>query len=98
MRLIHPDARTAVRAFFRAPGFSLAAVVTLALGIGANTALFSVIRAVLFAPPLYPGAARLAMLADTVDQSGDDYPVRMADYIEWRSRVRSRVSATTSGS
>ena len=56
------DLRTAVRGLIRAPGFAIAALLTLALGIGATSAVFSVVRSVLLRPLPYPDADRLVQL------------------------------------
>jgi predicted permease len=59
------DVRIALRGYRRAPGFTVAAVVTLALGLGASTAVFSVVRHVLLAPLPYRDPARLAFVWNT---------------------------------
>jgi putative ABC transport system permease protein len=60
------DVKYAVRTLIRTPGFSAVAILTLALGIGANTAIFSVAHAVLLAPLPYPNASELVALHETL--------------------------------
>ncbi|HKU62297.1 MAG TPA: ABC transporter permease [Gemmatimonadales bacterium] len=74
MAFLLDDLRSALRRLRRAPGFTIAAVACLALGIGANTAIFSVINAVLLRPLPYPHADRVMMLwearhADQVERN-----------------------------
>ncbi|MGA3187811.1 MAG: ABC transporter permease [Bryobacteraceae bacterium] len=61
---------TSLRSLLRAPGFTLAAVLTLALGIGANTAIFSVADAILFRPLPYPNSERLVMVWNRLTKLG----------------------------
>jgi hypothetical protein len=67
--------RQTVRSLWRAPLFSVVTIVTLALGIGATTALFSLINGVVLSPLPYRDPARLAMVQETVLQIRDRYPV-----------------------
>ena len=66
----------------RTPGFTLAVVLTLALGIGANSAVFSAIDAVLLRPLPFPNGDRLVQLTQTREGAGDTRiaPVRLQDW------------------
>jgi len=66
------DARHTVRKLFRTPGFTIAALLTLAIGIGANTAIFSVVNGVLLKPLPYPNAERLIGIWHTAPGLGHD--------------------------
>lgn len=84
------DLRHAVRRLIREPGFTLAAVLTLALGVGANVAVFTVVEAVLLRPLPYPDANRLVMLNHRDIRTGitKDY-IGLGDYIDIADQQRS---------
>jgi putative ABC transport system permease protein len=69
------DIRQGTRSLMRTPSFTVAAVLTLALGIGANTAIFSAVHGVLLRPLPYPDAERLAVVWITNEQEGFDRDV-----------------------
>ena len=83
------DLRFGFRMMVRNPVFTLIAVVTLALGIGANTAIFSVVDAVLLRPLPYPQADRLVFLWSTMNSQGvPQAGSALPDYKEWRDRSK----------
>src|SRR5262249_23948900 len=78
------DIRFGARMLAKNPGFTLVAVFTLALGIGANAAIFSVVNAVLLRPLAYKDADRLVTILHNVNN-----PVSVANYVDWRDQSRS---------
>src|SRR5215467_5651154 len=64
------DLKFAFRQLRKSPGFTLVAVLTLALGIGANTAIFSVVEGVLLRPLPFPNAERLVRIYEALDDNG----------------------------
>src|SRR5688500_12973713 len=92
-RLTMPDLfaefRQAVRSLSRTPGFSFAVVLTLALGIGANTAIFSVVDGVLLRPAPFEAMDRLTMVWET-DRTGGSVrePASGPDYLDFQERSK----------
>lgn len=77
----------AVRALLKNPAFAALALVSLALGISANTAIFSVINATLLHPVPYPDPGRLVLIYTTFPRSDlKDFPASAPDFMDWRSR------------
>jgi len=82
------ELRHAIRALFKRPAFTAVAVLTLALGIGANTAIFSVIDGVLLRPLPYREPDRIVTLSERNSRGG---PSRVShkNFLDWRERARS---------
>lgn len=84
------DLRFGVRVLLKRPGFTLVAVLTLALGIGANTAIFGVVDAVLLRPLPFVHPERLVQVWERDLKRGDDHDSVMAsNYLDWKSRTHS---------
>jgi putative ABC transport system permease protein len=92
------DLRQALRIFRREPGFATAAVLTLALGIGANTALFAVVDAALLRPLPFDHAGDLVVLRHRDLHTGLTKPdIAMGDFVDLRQRQRSLESLAAYG-
>jgi putative ABC transport system permease protein len=84
------DLRYTLRTWARSPGFAAIAAVTLAIGIGANTAIFSVVNAVLMRPLPYSEPQHLVRLYDNFVERGLlEWPASLHNFLDWRDRNRS---------
>ncbi len=85
---IATDTRLAVRRLSHSPGFTTVSVLTLALGIGATTAIFSAVKPILLDPLPYPNANRVVMISD-FGEGGAPIDVTYGTYVELAARTRS---------
>src|SRR5437588_6460603 len=77
------DIRFSFRQLVNNPAFSAIAILTLALGVGANTAIFSIVNAVLLRPLPYPDADRIMVLNESSGPQ-QDFSVALPDYFDWQ--------------
>lgn len=86
------DLRHALRLLLKSPGFTLIAAITLTLGIGANSAIFSVIDTVLLRPLPFPRPNELTMLWTKSVKEGSKEPHSFPDYLDYREQAKSFAS------
>jgi putative ABC transport system permease protein len=93
------DLKHSLRMFVQNRGFTATALAALALGIGANTAIFSVVNAVLLKPIPFPDADRLVMLMNTTQEGGEFSAGSPAKFMHWRAQTQAvqQVSAFRTG-
>ena len=87
------EIRYAMRSLLRTPAFTIATVLTLAIGIGAATAIYSVVDAILFSPLPFPGGDRLVQLVEWAPHQLAGSPpfkrgLNYAEFLDWRSKTR----------
>jgi predicted permease len=85
---LRQDVAYAARALRKSPAFSAVAILSLAIGIGANTTIFSFVNAALLIPLRYPDPDRLVVLHEHAAGSADPLSVHPANFVEWRARAR----------
>jgi putative ABC transport system permease protein len=84
----YQDLKYSVRMLRKNPGFAAVVILTLALGIGANTAIFSFVNAVILNPLSFPDSDRLVMIGE-INNDGNEMSVSLRNFQDWQARARS---------
>src|SRR5919205_2049890 len=84
------DVRYAARKLLRAPGFTVVAVATLALAVGATTAVFSIVNGVLLKPLPFDEPERVVFISST-EREGKTNPISAPDFVDYRAQSKSFV-------
>jgi len=101
MGMFLQDVKYGLRMLLKSPGFTTAAVLALALGVGVNTAIFSIVNGILLRPLPYHESSRLLSLAEINPSEGpESFPVSAPNFVDWKrqSQVFENMAAYRSGS
>src|SRR4026207_2233455 len=91
------DLKFAIRGLLKRPGFTLIALLALALGIGANTAIFSLVNAVILRPLPFPESERLVWVFGRVRHGAGRASVAPGDFLDYRSQNKTFEQFAASG-
>src|SRR4030095_136520 len=91
------DIRYGLRGLLKRPGFTVVALVALALGIGANTAIFSLVNAVVLGPLPFPDPDRLVWVYGNIRNGGSRASVSPLDFLDYRSQNKTFEQFAASG-
>src|SRR5437868_3671239 len=86
---VRQDLSYALRALHKSPGFTAVAILSLAIAIGANTTIFTLVNSVLLTPLPYPGADRIVVFHEHKLNSAEPLHVHPVNFVEWRKQARS---------